>query len=77
MATVPITIEVDEETAKKYAAVSEHERRKIQFLLKLQLKKLTGAPVRPLEEVVEDISSKAAARGLTPEILESILRDDE
>ncbi len=77
MATVPITIEVDEQTAKAYSAGSELERRRIQLLLNLYLKKLIGAPVRPLEEVIEDISAKAAARGLTPEILESILRDDE
>jgi hypothetical protein len=29
--------------------------------------------VRPLEEVMEEISRKAQERGLTPEILESIL----
>ena len=77
MATVPITIEVDEESAKAYSEGSELEQRRIQLLLNLYLKKLTNAPVRPLEEVIEDISAKAAARGLTPEILESILRNDQ
>ena len=77
MATVPITIEVDEETAKVYSAGSELEQRRIQLMLNLYLKKLTCTPVRPLEEVIEDISAEAAARGLTPEILESILRDEE
>lgn len=77
MATVPITIEVDEEVAKLYAEASAQDQKKIQMLLNLRLIDYLNKPPRPLLEVIEEISAKAQARGLTPEILESILRDEE
>ena len=77
METTPITIEVDAAAAKAYAAASPEEQRKIRLLMSIHLRDLINQPVRPLREVIEDISAKAAARGLTPEILESILRDEE
>ena len=77
MATVPITIEVDEEVARLYAEASAQDRKKIQMLLNLRLIDYLNKPPRPLLEVIEEISAKAQARGLTPEILESILRDEE
>ena len=77
MATVPITIEVDEKVAQVYAEASAQDRMRIQMFVNLQLQDFITNPPRPLLEVIEDISAKAAARGLTPEILESMLRDDE
>ena len=77
MATVPITIEVDEEVARLYAEASSHDRMRIQMLLNLRLMDFLNKPPRPLLEVIEEISANAASRGLTPEILESILRDEE
>ena len=73
MATTPITIEVDAEAAKAYAAASPEMQRKIQLSLSLHLRQIIDLPVRPFREVADDISRRAAARGLTPEILESIL----
>ena len=47
----------------------------MQVLLSLRLQDLTSAPRRrSLEEVMDEIGAEAEARGLTPEILESILR---
>ncbi len=77
MATVPITIEVDEEVARLYAEASSQDRMRIQMLLNLRLMDFLNKPPRPLLEVIEEISANAASRGLTPEILESILRDEE
>ena len=77
MATVPITIEVDAEAAKVYAAASPEEQQKMQILLSLRLSDLTLRPRRTFREVANEISERAAARGLTPEILDSILRDEE
>ena len=77
METTPITIEVDAAAAKIYAAATPEEQRGIQVLLSLRLQDLTDGTARPLREVIDEMSSRAAERGLTPEILESILQDDE
>ena len=77
METTPITIEVDAAAAKIYADASPEEQRGIQVLLSLRLQDLTDGPARPLREVIDEMSRRAAERGLTPEILESLLQDDE
>ena len=77
METVPITIEVDAEAAKVYAAATPEEQWKMQVLLSLRLRDLTIKPRRSLEAVMDEIGAEAAARGMTPEILESILRGED
>jgi hypothetical protein len=76
MATATISLEVDPDTARAFAAATPEERRKLQLLLSLRLRELTAHPARPLKEVMDDIGRYAEARGLTPEILESLLRDE-
>lgn len=75
MTTEEITIRVDSDAAKAYRATPEQERRKLELLLSLRLHDVLDAN-GSLEEVMRDISRKAQERGLTPEILESILRDE-
>ena len=77
MSTVPITIRVDAEAAKAFAAASPEERKKIELLLSIHLKDITLRTPRTLREVMDEMGAKAARNGLTPEILESILRDEE
>jgi hypothetical protein len=74
MQTEEITIRVDSEAAKSYRAASEQERRKLDLLLSLRLHDVLHQR-RSLKDVIEDIGRKAQERGLTPEILESILND--
>lgn len=76
MVTTTITIEVETEAAKAFAAASPEEQRKMQLLLSLRLQDLTTPQGKPLQAVMDEISARAAARGLTPEILESLLRDE-
>jgi hypothetical protein len=76
MATATISLEVDADTAQAFSAASAEDRRKLQLLLSLRLRELTARPVRPLKEVMDDIGRTAEAHGLTPEILESLLRDE-
>jgi hypothetical protein len=76
MATSTIPVEVDLETANAFAQASVAEKQKIQLLLALRLRELLTRPARPLKEVMEEIGARAQARGLTPEILESILQDE-
>jgi hypothetical protein len=72
MRTEEITIHVDAEAANAYRSASEENRRKLDLLLSLRLTEATRSS-RSLKEVMREISWKAQERGLTPEILESIL----
>lgn len=71
-----ISIEVDPEAARAYEAASAEEKRKLQLLLSLRLREIiSGAPM-PLTEIMDKMGAEAQARGLTPEILDSILHDE-
>jgi hypothetical protein len=76
MSTGTITVEVDEESAKAFTQASEKERRKLEVLLRLRLRELTTRRTRPLSEIMDEMGRTAEERGLTPEILESLLRDE-
>ncbi len=72
MNTEQITIRVDADAAQAFLSASDEERRKLEALLSLRLIEATKAQ-DSLEALMSDISSRAQARGLTPEVLESIL----
>lgn len=71
METQSITIRVSPEAARVYNTATAEQQRKLEVLLSLKLTEVARAP-RPLEEIMDEISRKAQARGLTPEILESL-----
>jgi hypothetical protein len=73
MTTATISIEVDADTAQAFVQASAEKQRKLQLLLGLRLRELTTVPTRPLHEIMDDIGREAEARGLTPEIVESLL----
>ncbi len=74
MATKSITVRVNAEAARIFETASEEEKRKIEALLSLKLSQATREK-RTLEEVMSEISQNARKRGLTPEILDSILHE--
>jgi hypothetical protein len=76
MATETISIEVDPATAQAFRGAPPEERRKLQLLLRLRLRELTTAPPRPLKQIMDEIGHEAESRGLTPEILESLLNGE-
>ena len=76
MGTANITIKVDEAAAQAFSSASPEEQRKLQLLLSLRLQELTASPGRTLPEVMDDISREAEAKGLTPEILETLLSEE-
>ena len=73
MATATISIEVDADSARIFAAATAEERRKLEILLGLRLRELTATAARPLKIVMDEIGARAEARGLTPEIVEALL----
>ena len=76
MSTEVINVEVDSEAARVFNTASDEEREKIQFLFVLCLKELARADVPSLRETMDEISRKAQSRGLTPEVLNSILEEE-
>ena len=76
METKTITIRVNAEFARIFEAASEEQRRKLEALLSLKLSDATRSK-KSLEEVMREISRNAQTRGLTPEILDSILNEEE
>jgi hypothetical protein len=75
METATISIEVDAAAARAFREASSQDQRKLQLLLSLRLRELTSGPPRPLQEIMDEIGREAEARGLTPEILESLLHE--
>jgi len=74
MKTKTITVWVNVEAAHIFEKAPEEEKCKIEALLSLKLIEAIRQK-RTLEEVMSDISQKAQERGLTPEILDSILHE--
>ena len=75
METKTITIRVNAEVARIFETASEEERRKLEALLSLKLGDVTRRK-KTLEAVMHDISQNTQTRGLTPEILNSILAEE-
>ena len=69
---VNVNIKLDNETAKIYQKAPLADKKKMQLLLSLWLREFEK-PSISLERLMDDISNKAKERGLSPEILESIL----
>lgn len=68
-----ITIKVSPEVAEAYQSASPQERKKIQAIVSILLQKKVDKDVVFLRKLMDEISDRARSRGLTPEILESIL----
>ncbi len=75
MMTEQITVSVDSKVANAYRVASDSQRRKLDLLVNLCLREATGT-CRSLQEVMEELSRNAQQRGLTPEILRSILDEE-
>lgn len=74
MTTIEIALESD--AAELYANSSPDERRKFGVLISLLMRELNTDQLS-LAQLMDDISARAQERGLTPEILEQLLDDDE
>ncbi len=77
MADTTITVRLDEATAKAYSMATPADQAKVQLLFRLLLRECTTVTSLPLPQLMDTISEEAAQRGLTPAILEHLLRDDE
>lgn len=76
MTNAIISIPVDEATAIAYNQAAAEEQTKIQLLLRLRVQELFTQSDVSLQRIMDDIGEKAEARGLTPQDLETLLRDE-
>jgi hypothetical protein len=72
MKTETIVVHVSPLVATAYREASEEDRRRLDLLVSLQLTELLKSG-DSLEEAIDDMSREAAAAGLTPETLDSII----
>jgi hypothetical protein len=80
MAMTTITIPVDSELARIYNTASVEDQRKLQAFFVMFLRFMATEATSDqldLKTLMDRISDRAQARGLTPDILESLLGDDE
>ena len=75
MSNATISIPLDPQTAQAYGATRSEEKRKIQALLSLWARELTVHEFPSLQQVLDETGRKAQERGLTPEMLDSLLKD--
>jgi hypothetical protein len=70
-----ITINVDNEVAQAYREAEFNKQQKLGMMIKLFFQ--PDLSRKTLSEVMEEIADKAEKRGLTPEILQSILEEED
>lgn len=76
MSETIISIPIDTDTAAKYNAASVEERRKVQLLLRILLQNSTPS-TKTLQQLMNEMSDEAQSKGLTPDILDQLLNEDE
>jgi len=74
MKTATITIRLDAEAVRAFRAVPAQERKKLEALLSVWLLEATRTG-ESLTDIMRETSRNAQKRGLTPAILESMLRE--
>lgn len=76
MRNTTISIPFDPQTAAAYGAARAEEKQKIQALVSLWLRELTAQEHPSLQQVLDETGRRAQERGLTPEMLDSLLKGD-
>lgn len=72
MTTATITLQVDADLAQLYASAPANDQSKLRLLLNLWLRELFLRSTS-LKSLMDELSDKAQARGLTTEKLEEML----
>jgi len=76
-----ITIKVPSDIALAYRKATEEEKEQLELklaaIMQLQFKPAQKEAIARLRNTMDTISTEAQAQGLTPEILDSILNDND
>lgn len=76
MLTETITLQVESDVARFYNDAPQTDKQKLQALFGSWLKHYAEADVDSLKATMDEMSWTAQSKGLTPEILESLLADE-
>ena len=76
MLTETITLQVESDVARFYNDAPQTDKQKLQALFGSWLKQYAEADVESLKATMDEINCNAQSKGLTPEILESLLADE-
>lgn len=76
MLTETITLQVESDVARFFNDAPQTDKQKLQALFGSWLKHYAEADVDSLKATMDEISRNAQNRGLTPEVLESLLADE-
>lgn len=76
MLTETIILQVESDVARVYNDAPQTDKQKLQALFGNWLKHYAEADVESLKKTMDEISRNARNRGLTEEILESLLADE-
>ena len=76
MLTETITLQVESDVARFYNDAPQTDKQKLQALFGSWLKHYAEADVDTLRMIMDELSRNAQSKGLTPEILESLLADE-
>ncbi|MEA5550350.1 hypothetical protein VB713_05030 [Anabaena cylindrica UHCC 0172] len=71
-----ITIKVSPNVAQAYQKATERKKQSLATLVSVFLREEMNEEVDFLGKLMDEISDRAVSRGLTPEILETILNED-
>ncbi|MBW7959129.1 MAG: hypothetical protein H3C69_06185 [Candidatus Promineofilum sp.] len=75
MTLATIEIEIDERAAKAFADAPVDAREKVRTLFNVWLREFESSTA-DMNRLMDQISDEATSRGLTPEILETLLEDE-
>ena len=76
MITEPITMNLDPDAARMFRLATDCEREKLQMLMGALLREYGRSDGQSLKDLMDEIADSAQRRGLTPDLLESILKDE-
>ncbi|MCA9962635.1 MAG: hypothetical protein KC423_00270 [Anaerolineales bacterium] len=75
MTLATLEIQLEEDVVQLYKTASSEQKGKMQLLINLWLREFDPM-AHSLSQVMDEISDNAAARGMTTELLESLLNDE-
>jgi hypothetical protein len=72
-----LTLQLDTEAIAVFQNSSDTDKEKLEILVSSLFKNYQKSNLEALKKTMDEISQKAQQRGLTPEILEAILAEEE
>lgn len=76
MVTEPITLQIEVDAARAFRSASADEQEKLQTLMSVLLREYAKTDATSLKRTMDEIGRRAQEKGLTPELLDSILKGE-